>query len=97
MRAIYKSVMDSEFNGLRLLPKNRRLQIMIYLSVMWTMVFCAVTGIWLLFGPLLVGHLLIVLATCATALTLNRETQLKTYRDQPRSDSTARYDDVWGG
>ena len=97
MRAIYQTVMDSELNGLRLLPKSRRLQVMIYLSIMWTMVFCAVTGIWLMFGPLLIGHLLLVAATCITAATLNHEMRRKTYRDQPRKDGTARYDDVWGG
>ncbi len=34
---------------------------------------------------------------CSARLKANSDRRPRTYRDVPRADGTARYDDVWGG
>ena len=97
MLALYKSVMNSEENPLRDLPAAQRFQIMTYLSVMWTTIFCLGTGTWFLYGTLILGHLAVVLGVVMTAWTFHNAKETGTYRDFPREDGSARYDDVWGG
>ena len=96
MFTLYRSVMDSNFNPLRNLPTAQRFQIMMFLSVMWTTIFCATACGWLWYGELMVGHVLVALGFTVTGLTFERANNTSTYRDQPRGDGTARYDDVWG-
>lgn len=96
MRSLYRAVMDSESNPLKNLAPIRRFQAMVFLSVMWTTIFCAGAGVWYLYGELIVLHLLLAFGVLATGVTFHAANQVTTYRDYPREDGTARYDDVWG-
>lgn len=97
MPDLYRSIMDSDKNPLKNLHPAQRFQIMVFLSVMWTTIFCAGAGAWLWYGELIIGHVLLALGIFATSWTFYRASNVATYRDQPREDGTARYDDVWGG
>ena len=96
MGSLYRAVMDSEMNPLRNLLPQRRFQIMVFLSIMWTTIFCAGAGAWMWYGELMVLHVLVAFGFLVTGLTFHRAEQVATYRDHPRTDGTARYDDVWG-
>ena len=102
MYQIYRNFMDSERNPLSALPPAQRLQAMIILSVMWSTIFCLSTANWLWYGEMVVGHMLFILGVAITALTFRAASGEKrrvaaSYRDHPRRDGSARYDDVWGG
>ena len=58
MRQNYALIMDADKNPLMILPAAQRFQIMVYLSVMWTTIFCAAFGIWIWYGPILAFHML---------------------------------------
>ena len=91
-------VMNSESNPLNSLPRGQRFQIMAILSIMWTTIFSTALGSWFYYGELVVGHLAVLLGIFITAGVFKSSQQpLKSYRDYPREDGTARYDDVWGG
>jgi len=91
-------VMDAEKNPLSGLPPIYRFQIMTVLSIMWTTIFCTAIGTWFLYGELVVGHVAVLLGIFVTAgVFRNAGRGSKTYRDFPREDGSARYDDVWGG
>jgi hypothetical protein len=96
MISIYRTVMDSEHNPLRNLPPAQRFQIMLFLSLMWTAIFCSIAGLWLWYGELIIGHLLFALGFAVTGITFRKTSKATSYRDHPTSDGTARYDDVWG-
>ncbi|MEL6875594.1 MAG: hypothetical protein AAGM33_08955 [Pseudomonadota bacterium] len=90
-------VMDADRNPLRSLPPVQRFQIMTILSIMWTSIFCTAIGAWFLFGELVVGHIVVLAGILITANVFNNaKNSAKTYRDYPRDDGSARYDDVWG-
>ena len=93
---LYRTIMDSEMNPLRDLPAAQRLQLMLFLSVMWTTIFCAVAGLWMWYGELVIAHILFSIGFVVTGLTFHNSRRTVTYRDCPREDGTARYDDVWG-
>lgn len=103
MISLYRSIMDSNFNSLRTLPVARRFQIMLFLSVMWTNIFCLSAGAWIWFGEIVVFHVLAVAGFIITGLIFGRAEETanrlayRTYRHYPLKDGTARYDDVWGG
>mgnify|MGYP003641560257 CR=1 FL=1 len=91
-------VMNPESNPLNGLPRVQRFQIMAILSIMWTTIFSTALGSWFYYGELVVGHLAVLLGIFITAGVFKSSQQpLKSYRDYPREDGTARYDDVWGG
>lgn len=71
-RDSYGTVMDSSRNPLRNLPPAQRFQTMVYLSVMWTTIFCTAFGTWYLYGELIVGHVLFVLGIVLTTITFSR-------------------------
>ena len=96
IRRSYDSLMNPEQNPLRTLPRTVRFQAMVYLSIMWTTIFCAAAGAWLWYGELIVAHVLVALGILVTGVTFRRARRVVTYRDHPREDGTARYDDVWG-
>ncbi len=96
MRSIYHSIMDSDRNPLKNLPPVQRFQMMVYLSIMWTTLFCAGAGAWFWYGELILLHVLVAFGVLATGLTFHGASRAGTYRDHPRHDGTARYDDVWG-
>lgn len=52
----YALIMDSDRNPLQRLPTAKRSQIMIYLSAMWTTIFCAAFGVWYWYGELILAH-----------------------------------------
>jgi hypothetical protein len=97
MLSLYRAVMDPNTNPLRNLPPAQRFQAMLFLSIMWTIVFCAAAGTWSWSGGLVIAHVLIALGFLATGLKFHSANIVKTYRDYPRRDGTARYDDVYGG
>lgn len=102
MISIYRVVMDSTVNPLRSLPPAQRFQLMLFLSVMWTIIFCVSAGAWMWFGELVVFHVLVLAGIFVTSLIFGRASQAgnyryATYRHHPLKDGTARYDDVWGG
>ena len=94
----YGLIMDADRNPLFALPPAQRFQTMVYLSVMWTAIFCGSLGAWLWYGELLIAHVLFALGALTTGLKFRAAASaVKTYRDYPLKDETARYDDVWGG
>ena len=97
MLSLYKLVMDSKYNPLKNLPAAQRFQIMVGLSFMWTTIFCAGAGAWMLYGEYLAIHLLLALGVLLTGVTFHGAKRTTTCRDQPLPDGTARYSDVWGG
>lgn len=100
MISLYRSIMDSNVNPLRNLPPAQRFQLMLFLSVMWTNIFCLSAGAWIWYGELIVFHVLVVAGIVVTGLVFRRAskaTAYRTYRHHPLKDGTARYDDVWGG
>ena len=95
-KAAYDAVMDAEKNPLARLRKPQRFQLMVYLSLMWTTIFCAGLGYWAIYGQLVVLHVLVAFGVAMTSFTFI-SAQKRTHRDAlQRSDGTARYDDVWG-
>lgn len=96
MISFYRAVMDSNVNPLRNLPPVQRFQVMTFLAVMWTTIFCAGAGAWLWYGELMVVHVLMTLGILITGLTFRRANTVLSYRDYPAKDGTTRYDDVWG-
>lgn len=96
MISLYPSIMDSNMNPLRDLPAAQRFQLRLFLSVMWTTIFCAVAGLWMWYGALVIGHILLSIGFLVTGLTFHNARRISKYRDCPREDGTARYDDVWG-
>ncbi len=100
MISLYRSIMDSNVNPLRNLPPAQRFQLMLFLSVMWTNIFCLSAGAWIWYGELIVFHVLVVAGIVVTGLVFRRAYKAatyRTYRHYPLKDGTARYDDVWGG
>ena len=98
----YRNIMDSEQNPLRNLAPAQRLQVMVFLSVMWSTVFCLSTASWLWYRELIIGHVLVALGIMITAITFQHASNknaisVASYRDHPENDGTSRYDDVWGG
>ena len=68
MLTLYRLVMDPDVNPIRALPSAQRLQVMIYLSVMWTTLFCTAAGAWVWFGELIVAHALVAFGLVMTGL-----------------------------
>ena len=72
MSGWYVAIMDSSRNPLRNLPPAQRFQVMVFLSVMWTTIFCAVGGLWFYYGELIIGHVLLALGVLVTATIFRR-------------------------
>jgi len=71
-REAYAVVMDDEQNAFALLPKITRFQIMTVLSLMWSAVFTAYVGSYLIFGPTVIAHVVVLLAIFFTADVFRR-------------------------
>ena len=98
MKSWYRAIMDPDRNALAKLPPAQRFQVMTIMSVMWTTIFCARLSAWAIYGQLVIGHMLVLLGALITGLVFREARRNRlTYRDYPRRDGTARYDDVWGG
>ena len=81
MLSVYHAIMDSNSNPLRAIPPVQRFQTMLYLSIMWTTIFCAAAGAWVWYGEIVVAHLLVAAGFALTGLTFraaNRNAQLLT-------------------
>ncbi len=65
----YALVMDPDKNPLWNMHPAQRFQVMAYLSVMWTTIFCAAFGRWYWYGELISGHMLVILGIAMTGLT----------------------------
>ena len=96
MNILYRLVMDPDVNPLRDLFPAQRFQIMTYLGIMWSTIFCAAIGAWAWYGEIVIVHVLLAMGLLITGWTFHNATQLTSYRDHPLPDGTARYDDVWG-
>ena len=93
---LYRTVMDSDRNPLNALPRAQRFQIMVVLSLMWTSIFCTAAGLWFWYGELLLAHVIVALGFALTGSTFHTAGRGASYRDYPKADGTARYDDIWG-
>jgi hypothetical protein len=99
IREAYAVVMDDEQNAFALLPKITRFQIMTVLSLMWSAVFTAYVGSYIIYGPTVIAHILVLLAIFFTADVFRRaEKETIHHRDAMRNerDGTALHDDLWG-
>ena len=96
MNELYRSIMDSDQNPLKTLPPAQRFQVMVVLSLMWTSIFCTAASVWFWYGELIAVHILLALGVAITGMTFRASPKAATYRDHPKTDGTARYDDVWG-
>ena len=74
---LYKSIMDPEVNPLRFLPPAQRFQVMTYLGLLWTVLFCAGADAWMWMGQLIVFHLLAA-GLIATGLTFRAAERVQT-------------------
>ena len=96
-RDTYDIVMDESKNPLQRLPKAQRFQLMVFLSLMWTTVFCLAIGSYAFWGELVLGHVVLAAGVLITGLTF-RTVNKPTHRDLfQRNDGTTKYDDIWGG
>ena len=73
IRNNFALIMDANCNPLWRLPPAQRFQTMIYLSIMWTTVFCAAFGTWSWYGQLVVAHMLVILRVVLTSITFSME------------------------
>ena len=72
MRDTYSVIMDERKNPLQGLPKAQRFQIMIFLSVMWSSLFCLAIGSYAFWGELVVGHVAVAAGVVLTGLTFRQ-------------------------
>lgn len=64
-----KAVMDPKINPLAKLPPAQRFQIMIMLSIMWSLIFCGMAGIMVWYPAYVAAHVvLLAIGTLVTAL-----------------------------
>ena len=102
MRNAFAAVMDPSSNPLNKLQPSMKFQLMVYLSMMWTAIFCTGIGSWYFYGHLVVAHVLVAAGVIitgtvfASAKSISEGRPLVSYRDAIRADRTPRYDDVWG-
>jgi hypothetical protein len=90
MRESYELVMDEKKNPLQRLPKAQRFQVMVFLSSMWTTVFCLAIGSYAYWGELILGHVALGSGVLITALTF-RTVSKRTHRDLDQgNDGTAK-------
>lgn len=80
MRDSYELVMDDSKNPLKNLPKAQRFQIMVFLSVMWSTVFCVAIGSYVYWGELVLGHIALAIGVLITGLTF-RQVKKRSHRD----------------
>jgi hypothetical protein len=71
LRDHYAMVMHSDKNPLSRLPPAQQFQIMTYLALMWTAVFCAAFGSWYWYGQPVLAHLFMILGFVITALSFS--------------------------
>ena len=72
IRTNYGLVMDPDKNPLWNIHPAQRFQVMAYLSVMWTTIFCTAFGAWYWYGELILAHMLVILGIAMTGLAAVR-------------------------
>jgi len=83
MQQNYALIMDADKNPLMMLPPAQRFQIMVYLSLMWTTIFCAAFGIWIWYGQILAFHMLILgIAVTGMMFEITNRTRRRTMKVQ---------------
>jgi hypothetical protein len=96
---LWDPVMDANHNPLAALPVMPRYQLMVVLASMWSFIFCAMVGWWMLFPYWILGHIaLLTLGTFVTRWTFDSVNK-PNHRDMYRSKDGrhAHHDDLWGG
>ncbi|MAH84924.1 MAG: hypothetical protein CBB68_11595 [Rhodospirillaceae bacterium TMED8] len=97
----YSIVMNSDNNALSKLPKIVRFQLMTYLAIMWSVIFCVWIGALTMIGPSIAAHSIILVGIFFTADVFRRSNNgsASDHRSKFKdpNDGCARYDDVWGG
>jgi hypothetical protein len=90
MLSIYRAIMDPSINPLRSLPAPQRFQTMLYLSVMWTTIFCAAAGAWVWYGEIVVAHVLVTAGIVVTGLTFRAANHATTDGGRPLPGNAGR-------
>jgi len=96
---LWDPVMDADRNPLAAMPAMPRYQMMVVLAAMWSFIFCAMVGWWMLFPYWIIGHVaLLTLASFATNIVF-KSARTPSHRDLYRSKDGryAKHDDLWGG
>jgi hypothetical protein len=65
----YQSIMNPSRNPLAKLPPAQRFQVMVMLSIMWSLIFCGMAGIMVWYPAYVAAHL-VLLAIGALVTTL---------------------------
>ena len=86
MLSWYSVIMNSNKNPLNKLPPAQRFQIMVFLSLMWTTIFTTSASLWLWYGELLTGHLLVALGVALTGSTFQRADKKSVHREVTAAD-----------
>ncbi len=100
LRHMYNAVMDPEQNPLSALPKMVRFQFMVILAYLWSAVFAIWVGSFVVFGPSLAAHLVLLVGVFFTHDIFRRAwSNGISHRDAMRNptDNTVLHDDIWGG
>jgi hypothetical protein len=82
MQQNYALIMDADKKPLMILPPAQRFQIMVYLSLMWTAIFCAASGIWICYGQILAFHMLIGIAVTGMTFEIADRTRRRAMKIQ---------------
>jgi hypothetical protein len=96
---VWDPLMDAERNPLMALPVLPRYQIMTVLAMMWSFIFCACVGWWMLFPYWIVGHIVLLsLGAFITNYTF-KTANMASHRDMYKSadGKGVVHDDIWGG
>lgn len=67
IRQTYAAVMDPERNPFQRLPKTVAFQLMVTLSLMWSIIFCVWIGVVGLIGPSMLAHTVLLIGLFFTA------------------------------
>ena len=101
IKRTYSLIMDADSNGLFRLPKIVRFQLMTYLALMWSVVFCVWVGAVAMIGPSMAAHAILLVGVFFTADIFRRSASQENLDHRERfkdpADGCTRYDDVWGG
>lgn len=71
----YNLLMNADENPFWRLPKAQRFQVMMWLSMMWTVIFSIGIGTFSFFGHLVGLHLLVLIGVVLTSWTFSRTEQ----------------------
>jgi hypothetical protein len=89
MLPVYSAIMDPSINPLKTMPPTQRFQTMLYLSIMWTTIFCAAAGAWVWYGEIVVAHLLVAAGFALTGLTFRAASRNARPLTSPSATSAA--------